>query len=62
MKLLLLFHMRNRLRSWRCLYASIRKRLKPLGVSFAAPAYAGDNACGVALLGLAAYQQEALHG
>ena len=40
----------------------IRKKLAAPDVCFAAPKYAGDNACGVALLGLAAYQQEALHG
>ena len=40
----------------------IRKKLASLGVDFAAPKYAGDNACGVALLGLAAWKQEAVHG
>ena len=40
----------------------IRKKLAASDVSFAAPEYAGDNACGVALLGLAAYRQEADHG
>ena len=40
----------------------IRKKLAAANVCFAAPKYAGDNACGVALLGLAAYQQEAVHG
>ena len=40
----------------------IRKKLAAANVCFAAPKYAGDNACGVALLGLAAYRQEAVHG
>lgn len=42
--------------------ARLRKRLAPLHVSFAAPEYAGDNACGVALMGLAAWRQEVAHG
>ena len=40
----------------------IRSRLLPLKVDFAAPKYAGDNACGVALIGLAALREEADHG
>ena len=40
----------------------IRKKLAASNVCFAAPKYAGDNACGVALLGLAAWRQEAVHG
>ena len=40
----------------------IRNKLLPLKVDFAAPKYAGDNACGVALIGLAAWTGEADHG
>ena len=36
--------------------------MRPLGVSFAGREYAGDNACGVALLGLAAWKKENEHG
>lgn len=40
----------------------IRRRLQPLGVSFAGAKHAGDNACGVALLGLAAWEQARENG
>ena len=40
----------------------IRQKLAPLAVSFAGREYAGDNACGVALLGLAALKKEEAHG
>ena len=36
----------------------IRHRLQTLGVDFALPSYAGDNAYGIALLGAASYRQE----
>ena len=40
----------------------IREKLQPLKVRFAGPEHSGDNACGVALLGLAAWRKEAAHG